>query len=178
MGINNIPDWTPSAGPCAMTNLGFNKWSITVQYPDSAIGKFQDFKFVNGNWGPGKDERSTDLASCGSINGGIVNRRIQIPNQDSTYRYCWNRCSPCPLQFTVLTGEASSVTSSSATLSGYVTGTGIIQQGILFGTNPNPVIQNSSAIDPGIQEIKISALRTGLYFLQHSAGKIIPVLRK
>lgn len=149
MGISNIPDWTPSASPCAMTNLGFNRWGISIQYPDSAIGKFQDFKFVNGNWGPGKDERSTDLAGCGYISGGIVNRRIQIPGNDSTFRYCWNRCTPCPVQFSVQTGQATFVTSSSATISAYVTGSGIIQQGIVFGPNSNPQLQNSSSIDAG-----------------------------
>jgi hypothetical protein len=175
MGINNVPDWTPSAGPCAMNNLGFNKWAITFQYPDSAIGKFQDFKFVNGNWGPGKDERSTDLAGCGYISGGIVNRRIQIPAQDSTFRYCWNRCSPCPLQFSVLTGEASAVTSSSAILSGYVTGTGIVQQGIVFGTNSVPIIQNSAAIEAGSGDgsfsVQLSSLNPGTTYYFRSFAK-------
>jgi hypothetical protein len=162
MGINNIPDWTPSSSPCAMTHLGFNKWSITIQYPDSAKGKFQDFKFVNGNWGPGRDERSAELAGCGYISGGIVNRRIMIPNQDSTFRYCWNRCNPCPIQFSVLTGEASAVTSTSATVSGFISGTGIIQQGIVYGTNPNPTIQNSFAIDAGTGDGSFSATLSNL----------------
>ena len=149
LGINNIPDWTPSAPPCKMNPIGFNRWSITIQYPDSAKGKAQDFKFVNGNWGNGRDERSVLLAGCGYISGGIVNRRIIIPNTNTTFSYCWNSCSLCPVQFSVVTGAASSITSNSASISGYVTGTGIIQQGIVYGTNANPTVQNSFAIDAG-----------------------------
>ena len=150
MGINNIPDWTPSALPCKMTPVGFNKWSITIHYPDSAKGKAQDFKFVNGNWGVGKDERSAGLAGCGYISGGIVNRRVIIPNHDSTFRYCWNSCNTCPVQFAVMTGTASSITGSSAQVTGNITGTGILEQGICYGTNPNPTVINSYTYsDPG-----------------------------
>jgi hypothetical protein len=163
MGINNIPDWTPSSNPCKMTNTGNNRWSITISYPDSAKGKAQDFKFVNGNWGTGKDERSPDLTGCGYISGGNVNRRIIVPNQDSTYLYCWNRCSPCPIQFVVSTGNASAITSNSATVSGFVTGTGIIEQGICFGTNANPTVVNSyTYADPGSGNGNFSANLTML----------------
>jgi hypothetical protein len=86
-----IPDWTPTAAAGAMTNEGNNIWSITVTYPDSAKGKKQLYKFVNGNWGTNENSDSVVAGGCGE--GPDFNRFLIIPNTNQTYTYCWERCS-------------------------------------------------------------------------------------
>jgi hypothetical protein len=97
-----IPDWQPTNIASSMTKeANSDIWSITVQYPRSAIGSTQLFKFVNGNWAPsGDNEASTNFniftQGCGEADGfGNFNRAFTIPPVNSTLLFCWDQCNSC-----------------------------------------------------------------------------------
>ena len=95
----SVADWTPSDASCAMTDMGNNIWSITVQYPATSVGNTQSYKFVNGDWGmnEGTDPGSTiAINGCGIDDGsGNINRQLDIPDTDITYTFCWDSCFQC-----------------------------------------------------------------------------------
>ena len=77
-----LPDWTPSAVQCGMTNTGNNIWSISVTYPSTSVGQTQTYKFVNNNWGTNEGVAGSTIASggCGEDDGGgNINRKLVIP---------------------------------------------------------------------------------------------------
>lgn len=92
-------DWTPTDASCALTDLGSNIWSITVQYPATSVGNTQSYKFVNGDWGmnEGTDPGTTiAIDGCGiDDGGGNINRQLMIPDADITYTFCWDSCFQC-----------------------------------------------------------------------------------
>lgn len=96
---STVADWTPADASCAMTDMGNNIWSITVQYPMSSVGNTQSYKFVNGDWGmnEGTDPGSTiAIDGCGIDDGsGNINRQLAIPDSDMTYTFCWDSCFQC-----------------------------------------------------------------------------------
>jgi hypothetical protein len=138
-----IPDWTPTAAAGAMTNEGNNIWSITVTYPDSAKGKKQLYKFVNGNWGTNENSDSVVAGGCGE--GPDFNRFLIIPNTNQTYTYCWERCSSgcSSIASIVTTSAATLVTQTTAQVGGEVSGLGITARGVVYGTAPNPTLSDS-----------------------------------
>jgi hypothetical protein len=141
-----LPDWTPSAAACAMTNLGNNIWSITVTYPDSSKGKVQIYKFVNNDWGTNEGSDSLVAGGCGILDGTVVNRILTIPTSDDTVSFCWDRCHACfaPVAAVVSTDTAvTAITQTSATVSGGATGEGITKKGICYSINQNPTIADS-----------------------------------
>ncbi len=97
--------WGPSDPSCAMTDLGSNIWSVTVEYPNASIGVTQLYKFVNGNWNgscpecfnEGIDTTNTIGADgCGTDDGaGNVNRTFIIPATDIILQFCWDACTKC-----------------------------------------------------------------------------------
>ena len=95
----SVADWAPSDASCAMTDMGNNIWSITVQYPATSIGNTQSYKFVNGDWGmnEGTDPGTTiAVDGCGIDDGsGNINRQLVIPASDVTYTFCWDSCYQC-----------------------------------------------------------------------------------
>lgn len=95
----SVADWSPSDPSSAMTDLGGNLWSITVQYPAASIGNTQQYKFVNGDWGmnEGTDPGTTiAIDGCGTDDGsGNINRTLIIPTSDLTVTFCWDSCSLC-----------------------------------------------------------------------------------
>lgn len=95
----SVADWTPSDPSAAMTDLGSNIWSITVQYPAASVGATQSYKFVNGDWGmnEGTDPGTTiAIDGCGiDDGGGNINRQLVIPASDITYTFCWDSCVQC-----------------------------------------------------------------------------------
>lgn len=95
----SVADWSPSDPSSAMTDLGGNIWSITVQYPATSIGNTQQYKFVNGDWGmnEGTDPGTTiAVDGCGTDDGsGNINRALIIPSSDVTYTFCWDSCVQC-----------------------------------------------------------------------------------
>ena len=99
LGAVALPDWTPSAAPCALTDEGNNVWSITVSYPATAIGQTQLFKFVNGDWGKNEGLGPTcqiATGGCGTDDGaGNINRTLVIPDADVAYQWCWDMCTKC-----------------------------------------------------------------------------------
>jgi hypothetical protein len=97
---DTISNWAPTAPAANMTNVGGNIWSITVLYPDTAVGDIQQWKFVNGNWGGDEGQNNTtDLDStCGIGNGlGGFNRMLAIPNANAVYASTFNQCGTLTL---------------------------------------------------------------------------------
>jgi hypothetical protein len=93
----SLPDWTPSNAACAMTDLGNGLWSIAVTYPASAIGTTQSYKFVNGDWGTNEGGSASLIAidGCGINDNGNINRQLVIPATNTTYTFCWDKCTAC-----------------------------------------------------------------------------------
>jgi hypothetical protein len=87
-----LPNWTPSAHACAMTDMGNNIWSISIQYPDTATGNTQRYKFVNNDWGTNEGSANLVTGGCGVQDGTDVNRILTIPQSASTYTFCWDEC--------------------------------------------------------------------------------------
>lgn len=89
-----VANWAPTDANSAMTDLGNNIWSITVDYPAGSVGMTQNWKFVNGDWGT--NEGAATLADCGVDDGfGGFNRAFEIPAASGTYRFCWDACFQC-----------------------------------------------------------------------------------
>lgn len=95
----SIPDWTPSAAECALTQEGTsNIWSITVAFPASAAGNTLEYKFVNNDWGTneGAADSEIETGGCGTDDGGgNINRTLVIPATDVTLEFCWEKCDVC-----------------------------------------------------------------------------------
>jgi len=95
---NAMADWTPSDANSAMADEGDGIWSITVTYPQTAIGTEQLYKFVNGDWGTNEGTDTTLIADggCGIDDGaGNINRTLMIPDADMTILFCWDDCVQC-----------------------------------------------------------------------------------
>lgn len=93
-----IASWTPSDENSAMTDMGDNIWSISVTYPESAVGSEQLFKFVNGDWGTNEGTDGSLIAEngCGvDDGGGNINRTQVVPTEDLTLKFCWDACTQC-----------------------------------------------------------------------------------
>jgi hypothetical protein len=88
----NLPEWQPSAEQCAMQNLANNLWTISVSYPNSAIGSAQLFKFVNNDWGANE---MMDGNNIGCFDESTQNRIFIIPNSDTSICFLWNECTTC-----------------------------------------------------------------------------------
>lgn len=93
-----VPNWNPDAAESAMTNVGGNVWSISIEYPASSVGQTQMFKFVNGTWGSNEGVESTAISDdgCGETDpDGNVNRTFVIPSEDETVCFEWDLCVSC-----------------------------------------------------------------------------------
>lgn len=89
------PDWTPADAACAMTDLGDNIWSISIEFPAASAGQELQYKYVNGDWG--MNEGAATLEDCGIDDGnGGFNRTMVIPAMDMTECVQWNVCDACP----------------------------------------------------------------------------------
>ena len=99
VGGNAMVNWSPSDANSAMTDEGNNIWSITVDYPASAVGAQHFYKFVNNDWGTneGTDPASTiATGGCGVDDGaGNINRTITIPSANAAFLYCFDACLQC-----------------------------------------------------------------------------------
>lgn len=89
-----VANWAPTDSTSAMTDLGNNIWSVSVDYPAASVGSTQNWKFVNGDWG--SNEGAATLTDCGVDDGfGGFNRAFEIPATGGTYRFCWDACFQC-----------------------------------------------------------------------------------
>ena len=106
-------NWSPSDANSAMTDEGNNIWSITVDYPSSAVGAQHFYKFVNNDWGTneGTDPASTiATGGCGVDDGaGNINRTITIPSANAAFLYCFDACLQCDGTSPVLSIEKNEV---------------------------------------------------------------------
>ena len=164
----SLPNWTPSAAACAMTNEGNNIWSITVVYPDSAIGKVQRYKFVNNDWGTNEGSDSLVAGGCGVQDGGDVNRVLTIPATNTTYSYCWDRCRACLIPAglpSVSTASVSAITQTTASSGGNVTSGGtspLTARGVCWSTSPNPTVALPTKTVDGTATGAFTSAITGL----------------
>lgn len=113
VGGNAMVNWSPSDANSAMTDEGNNIWSITVDYPASAVGAQHFYKFVNNDWGTneGTDPASTIASGgCGVDDGaGNINRTITIPSANAAFLYCFDACLQCDGTSPVLSIEKNEV---------------------------------------------------------------------
>ena len=113
VGGNAMVNWSPSDANSAMTDEGNNIWSITVDYPASAVGASHFYKFVNNDWGTneGTDPASTiATGGCGVDDGaGNINRTITIPSANAAFLYCFDACLQCDGTSPVLSIEKNEV---------------------------------------------------------------------
>ncbi len=160
-------NWTPTDTASRMTNTGNNIWSITVTYADSSVGKTQQYKFVNGNWGNNEGGIGSGIVTgnCGvDDGGGNINRTYVITSTTQTLTYCWDQCVACttasaPVVTTA--ASATAITANSASLDGTATGTGITARGVCYGTTQNPSIANTVS-NAGTGEGSFTANLSGL----------------
>ena len=113
VGGNAMVNWSPSDANSAMTDEGNNIWSITVDYPASAVGAQHFYKFVNNDWGTneGTDPASTiATGGCGVDDGaGNINRTITVPSANAAFLYCFDACLQCDGTSPVLSIEKNEV---------------------------------------------------------------------
>jgi hypothetical protein len=113
VGGNAMVNWSPSDANSAMTDEGNNIWSITVDYPASAVGLQHFYKFVNNDWGTneGTDPASTiATGGCGVDDGaGNINRTITVPSANAAFLYCFDACLQCDGTSPVLSIEKNEV---------------------------------------------------------------------
>jgi hypothetical protein len=97
-GGTAMPDWSPSNAASAMTDEGSNIWSITVDYPASAAGVTQLYKFVNNDWGTNEGTSGSTIATdnCGVDDGsGNINRTLVVPTANAAFLFCFDACFQC-----------------------------------------------------------------------------------
>jgi hypothetical protein len=113
VGGNAMVNWSPSDANSAMTDEGNNIWSITVEYPASAVGALHYYKFVNNDWGTNEGtSASSTIAtdSCGVDDGaGNINRTITVPAANAAFLYCFDACMQCDGTSPVLSIEKNEV---------------------------------------------------------------------
>lgn len=104
-----ISNWTPSDISCGMAQIGpTTLWEIVVEFPDSSIGNSLLYKFVNNDWytNEGVDSSQIVIGGCGiDDGGGNANRLLIIPNQDVTLNYCYDMCTMCNGQNSLLEAD-------------------------------------------------------------------------
>lgn len=105
----SMPDWTPSSPECAMTQIGSTTlWEIIVEFPDSSVGDNLLYKFVNNDWGTneGGSQSLIVTGGCGTDDGGgNISRTLIIPNQNITVSYCYDWCTTCNGQTSLLEAD-------------------------------------------------------------------------
>ena len=180
-----VAQWNPTDTTCAMTSLGNNIWSITVNYPSAQIGNSQLFKFVNGNWGTneGTDPNNTLVSGgCGVADaGGNINRSFTIPASDVTLTYCFDQCLQCDGSSpTTGINQIKSISEISVypnPSNDFVTfNFNLHKQGNLevaiYDLNGRKVTATSSVMSLGSNSVKfdVSNLEAGLYTYQIKSG--------
>ncbi|HRH35567.1 MAG TPA: T9SS type A sorting domain-containing protein, partial [Catalimonadaceae bacterium] len=84
---------------------------------------------------------------CGENDGqGNINRKLILPTGATSYSFCYDRCFACfiPTLANVTTISASNVGLTTASVGGNVTGNGITEKGICYGTSQLPTTANST----------------------------------
>lgn len=97
-GGTAMADWSPSNAASAMTDEGSNIWAVTVNYPASAVGATQLYKFVNNDWGTNEGGSGTTIVTdnCGVDDGsGNINRTLVVPAANAAFLFCYDACFQC-----------------------------------------------------------------------------------
>lgn len=96
-GGTAMPDWSPSNAASAMTDETNNIWSITVDYPASAAGATQRYKFVNNDWGTNEGGAGSTIVTdnCGVLDGSDINRTLVVPAASAAFLFCFDACFQC-----------------------------------------------------------------------------------
>ena len=86
------------------------------------------------------------MGGCGVGDGSNVNRLLTIPFTNKEICFKWDACVNCgisPEIPSVSTSSSSSITDSSATVSGTANGVEISSRGFCYSFTPNPTISDS-----------------------------------
>lgn len=188
---SNLIDWTPSDANSALTQEGStNVWAISVVYPASSIGKTQEFKFVNNDWGTNEGTATSEIASggCGiaDLNGNI-NRTLVIPATNVGYLFCYEKCTRCDGSPALITSSISDISSDKVevgnapnpfsdktTITYSVAGSSKIVNLSVYdmtGRKINTLVNESKA--PGVYTtdfVATDAMSNGIYFYTLTSG--------
>lgn len=188
---STLPDWTPSDAACGMTQQGTsNIWSITVDYPASAVGTTQNFKFVNNDWGTNEGDAASNIATngCGVDDGaGNINRQLVIPATNTTLLWCYNECATCEGS----PASASTVnivnnfnvfpnpTTNNSVINFSTSNTEMVNIDLVNSLGQISKIVASEKLNAGkyTREINVSDLTAGIYFIRLTTGSETQVIR-
>ena len=171
------PSWNPTAPECAMTQEGTsNVWTITLTFPDSAIGNTQKFKFVNDNWGTNEGGDSTEIVTggCGIQDGGDVNRTLVIPSASTSVLFCYDKCAICALSIDDNNSVISSLNvfpnpaNETAFLSYDLTSASAVSIDLFnaLGQKVNNISLGNQTPGAYKQQLEIATLVKGIYFVR------------
>lgn len=172
------PNWTPSAAECAMTQEGTsNVWTITITFPDSAIGNTQQFKFVNNDWGTNEGGTTSEIAAsgCGTDDGaGNINRTLVIPSAASSVLFCYDKCAICALSIDDNSSAISSLNvfpnpaNETAFLSYDLTSASVVSIDVFnaLGQKVNNISLGNQTPGAYKQQLEIATLVRGIYFVR------------
>jgi hypothetical protein len=175
---STTPNWTPSNAACAMTQEGSsNVWSITITFPDSAIGNTQFFKFVNNDWGTNEGTAGSEIATggCGTDDGaGNINRTLVIPDASTSVLFCYDKCAICALSINDNSVVNSAINvypnpaNESATLSYDLSSASVVSVDVFnaLGQKVNNISLGNQAPGAYKQQLETSKLVKGIYFVR------------
>ncbi|MBM3433441.1 MAG: T9SS type A sorting domain-containing protein [Bacteroidetes bacterium] len=188
-GTNAMVDWSPSNQYSAMTAEANNVWSITVNYPASAVGATQLYKFVNNDWGTNEGTAGTTIATdnCGvDDGGGNINRTLVIPSANAAFLFCYDRCFQCDGSSPALTSEELEVAALTVapnptagnvnvTFSARAAGTATVKVMNLLGQS---VMVLDRAVEAGVNTINADLnVANGTYFVEVAVDGVKSVKR-
>lgn len=173
-----VSNWAPTDSTSAMTDLGNNVWSFTVDYPAGSVGMTQNWKFVNGNWGT--NEGAATLTDCGVDDGfGGFNRAFEIPAASGTYRWCWDACFQCDGSEPMMSFQSELVKGlrvypnpavSEASVSFSAAGVNQVQVR-LFDLSGRELVKNDVSGNGNFETVlNVSGLNSGMYVYHISNG--------
>jgi hypothetical protein len=175
---STTPNWTPSAAECAMTQEGTsNVWTITLSFPDSAIGNTQLFKFVNNDWGTNEGGAGSEIATggCGTDDGaGNINRFIVIPDASTSVLFCYDKCAICALSINDNSAVNSSINvypnpaNETANLTYELTAASIVSIDVFnaLGQKVNNISLGNQTPGAYKQQLETATLVNGIYFVR------------
>ena len=179
-------DWNPGDAGSAMTDMGNNIWSVTVEYPGSSVGMEQLFKYVNNDWGTNEGTDTTLIADdmCGLDDGsGNINRTFIIPDADATLLYCYDACFQCdgsdPLITSIFELEivndvivAPNPTDGITRISYNLDQQTNVQIRLLnvLGSEVQEIASGSQSVGNYVFDLDMTELQSGIYLYQIQAG--------
>jgi len=172
-----VPNWTPSAAECALTNEGNNVWSATITFPTESVGDSLQFKFVNNDWGTNEGGATSEIVTgnCGIADpGGNINRILVIPAAASTLIFCYDKCGICATSINDNTTAVSSLNvfpnpaNEVATLSYSLDAVSSVSIEVFnaLGQKVNNITLGNQTPGAYKQQLEVATLVKGIYFVR------------